>query len=374
MKIIRMARLTLYEPRGSYQLIFEHLEPEGTGSIQIAFEQLKKKLSGQGFFDADHKKPIPFLPARISIVTSRTGAAVRDILNVALRRFSNTCLEIVPVSVQGNGSADEIKAAIDLVNLQGKSDLIILARGGGSLEDLTAFNSEIVAIAIYESKIPIITGVGHETDFTIADFTADLRAPTPSAAAELALPDKISLQQKVSDLRENLRGSLKTKIKNLNQTVSHLNSRLKSPATILYDFRLRLEDYESRLSNHMNQNLVHNRQKLDWLARSLQTRQPKKQISDLRQQVNLVSRDLHLYFQTKIQNLSNCHHELDSKLRVLNPEAVLERGYSISRRVSDRRVILDSNEVEINDEIEVILAKGQLTTRVERVNDQKKII
>jgi exodeoxyribonuclease VII large subunit len=374
MKIIGMARLTLYEPRGTYQLIFEHLEPEGTGSIQIAFEQLKKKLSGQGIFDLDHKKPIPFLPSRISIITSGTGAAVRDILNVAARRFSNSCLEIVSVKVQGHGSDNEIREAIDLVNHQGKSDLIILARGGGSLEDLSAFNSEIVAMAIYQSKIPIITGVGHETDFTIADFTADLRAPTPSAAAELALPDKTGLQQKMSDLRRSLRAALKTKINNLNQTISHLSSRLKSPETIIYDFRLRLEDYEFRLINTMNQGLARNRQRLDWLSQSLHTGQTSKQISDLRQQVKRVSRDLNLYFQSKLQNLSTRHLALDSKLRVLNPEAVLERGYSISRRVYDQRVILDSDDVKINDEVEVILAKGQLITRVEQVNDQKKII
>ncbi|MBU1341798.1 MAG: exodeoxyribonuclease VII large subunit, partial [Proteobacteria bacterium] len=174
LKIIGMARLTLYEPRGSYQLIFEHMEPEGAGSMQVAFEQLKIKLSEKGFFDAKYKKPIPFLPSAISIITSATGAAVRDIIIVAQRRFSNCHLEIIPVKVQGDGSDTQICEAIKFVNQYQRTDLIILARGGGSLEDLAAFNSEAVATVIFESNIPIITGIGHETDFTIADFVADL--------------------------------------------------------------------------------------------------------------------------------------------------------------------------------------------------------
>ena len=184
LKIFGMARLSLYEPRGSYQLIFEHLEPGGAGSSQIAFEQLKQKLSAQGLFDDKFKKPIPFLPLQISVITSGTGAAVRDIVNIAQRRFPNYPFEIISVKVQGEKSEDEICNAISFVNQndrsKNKSGLIILARGGGSLEDLAVFNSEAIANAIFESDIPVITGIGHETDFTIADFTADLRADRKS--------------------------------------------------------------------------------------------------------------------------------------------------------------------------------------------------
>ena len=204
LKIIGMARLTLYEPKGTYQLIFEHVEPKGAGALQISFEQLKNKLSNKGLFDEKYKKQIPFLSSKISIITSPTGAAVQDIINVFKRRFINCPIEIVPVKVQGADSATQIIDAIKLVNNINTSELIILARGGGSFEDLNSFNTEIVAKALFDSAIPIITGIGHETDFTIADFVADLRAPTPSAAAELALPEKQYLKKKLHDLNFSL--------------------------------------------------------------------------------------------------------------------------------------------------------------------------
>ena len=327
LKIFGMARLSLYEPRGSYQLIFEHLEPGGAGSNQIAFEQLKQKLSAQGFFDDKYKKPIPFLPLQISVITSGTGAAVRDIVNIAQRRFPNYPLEVISVKVQGEKSEDEICNAINFVNQNdksdNKSDLIILARGGGSLEDLAVFNSEAIANAIFESDIPVITGIGHETDFTIADFTADLRAPTPSAAAELALPDKKALLQEVTVLKNNLHTSFKKMFIKWQERILDLRSRLKTPQTIIYDNRFRLEDYESRLNNIIRQYIQKNRDKFFYLS---------------------------------------------DKLNSLNPESILKRGYSIARFVSDKKVIVNSNRVKQNDKIEVILSKGSLITKVEEVN------
>ena len=323
LKIFGMARLNIYEPRGSYQLIFEHLEPEGAGSSQIAFEQLKKKLSSKGLFDNKHKKPIPFLPSKISVITSGTGAAVRDIVNITQRRFPNFPLEIISVKVQGEKSENEICNAISFVNQNNKSNLIILARGGGSLEDLAVFNLESIAYAIFESDIPVITGIGHETDFTIADFVADLRAPTPSAAAELALPDKKALLQEVMIFKESLNISFKKRFKRLHERVLDLQSRLKTPQTIIYDNRLRLEDYGSRLNTIIKQYLQKNRDKFFYLS---------------------------------------------DKLNSLNPESILKRGYSIARFVSDKKVIVNSNRVKQNDRIEVILSKGRLITKVEEVN------
>ncbi len=327
LKIFGMARLSIYEPRGSYQLIFEHIEPEGAGLSQIAFEQLKRKLEDKGLFDDQYKKPIPFLPSQISVITSGTGAAVRDIVNIAQRRFPNYPLEVISVKVQGEKSEDEICNAINFVNQNdrsdNKSDLIILARGGGSLEDLAVFNSESIANAIFESDIPVITGIGHETDFTIADFTADLRAPTPSAAAELALPDKKALLQEVFSSKDNLHISFKKMFKRWRERILDLRSRLKTPQTIVYDARFRLEDYESRLNNIIRQYI----QK---------------------------SRDNFFY--------------LSDKLNSLNPESTLKRGYSIVRFVSDKKVIVNSNCVKENDRIEVILSKGRLITKVEEVN------
>lgn len=327
LKIFGMARLSLYEARGSYQLIFEHLEPGGAGSSQIAFEQLKQKLSAQGLFDDKYKKPIPFLPLQISVITSGTGAAVRDIVNIAQRRFPNYPLEVISVKVQGEKSEDEICNAINFVNQNdrsdNKSDLIILARGGGSLEDLAVFNSEAIANAIFESDIPVITGIGHETDFTIADFTADLRAPTPSAAAELALPDKKALLQEVTVLKNNLHTSFKKMSIKWQERIFDLRSRLKTPQTIIYDNRFRLEDYESRLNNIIRQYIQKNRDRFFYLS---------------------------------------------DKLNSLNPESILKRGYSIARFVSDKKVIINSNKVKQNDRIEVILSRGNLITKVEEVN------
>ncbi len=323
LKIFGMARLSVYEPRGSYQLIFEHLEPEGAGSNQIAFEQLKRKLSDQGLFDEKYKKPIPFLPSKITVITSRTGAAVQDIINVSQRRFPDYPVEIISVKVQGAKSENEICTAIKFVNKHKKSDLIILARGGGSLEDLESFNSESVANAIFKSDIPVITGIGHETDFTIADFTADLRAPTPSAAAELAFQDKKSLLNAVMKLKENLNSLFEKRLKTLQLSVLDLKSRLKTPKTIIDDNRLRLADYESRLNNIIKLSLQKNRDKILYLS---------------------------------------------DKLNSLNPEAVLKRGYSIARFLSDKKVIFNSNHAKQNDEIQVILSKGNLITKVKKIN------
>jgi exodeoxyribonuclease VII large subunit len=374
MKINGLARLTLYEPRGAYQLIFEHLEPEGAGSMQVAFEQLKRKLSEKGFFDDKHKKQIPFLPSTISVITSGTGAAVRDIINVAKRRFSNCRLDIFPVKVQGDGSENDICEAINRVNQLQRSDLILLARGGGSLEDLAAFNSESVATAIFHSDIPVVTGVGHETDFTIADFVADLRAPTPSAAAELALPDKINLVQTVSTLQEHLNTAINKKLRADRQMIVQMISRLKSPETIVYDFRFRLEDYESRLINMMRRSLQYKKAELHWLSERLLSQQPANRVADYKRQVKTLSTALNHHFQYKIQQTKTHHRELSSQLQALNPAAVLSRGYSISRFVSDKRVITRSGDVKKNDQIEIILSKGRLITRVEKTNDEEKII
>ncbi len=183
MQIIGLGRLSVYSPQGTYQIILEYIEPKGVGALRIAFEQLKKHLFKEGLFDEQYKKSLPFLPKKISIVTSPTGAVVHDIIHIVDRRFPNVHIEIVPAKVQGEGAEDEIISGINLVNTRNDTDVAIIARGGGSLEDLNAFNSEAVARAIFASEIPVISAVGHETDFTIADFVSDLRAPTPSAAA-----------------------------------------------------------------------------------------------------------------------------------------------------------------------------------------------
>ena len=328
MNIFGLARLTLYEPRGSYQLIFEHLEPEGAGAAQAAFEKMKKKLSDQGYFDKKFKKPIPYLASRITVITSGTGAAVQDIMNIRKRRFPGFPVEIISVKVQGLDSDREIASALKYVNINKESDLIILARGGGSLEDLAAFNSEITATAIFESDIPLITGIGHETDFTIADFTADLRAPTPSAAAELAFQDKNKLLREVLILNECLETAVKKLLKNMKSRTYDLKARLKTPETMIYDGRLRLEELSARADNIIKQYFKIEKKKV-----------------------------LHLY----------------DKLNTLNPENVLKRGYSIARFAKDKKVIFNSNSVKEKDEIEVMLHKGSLITEVKKTDAGKNV-
>ncbi len=368
MTIVGMARLSLYEPRGSYQLIFEHLEPEGKGSLQVAFEQLKNKLSDLGYFDEAHKKELPFLPSQISILTSGTGAALRDVINVAYRRFPNLNLDIYPVKVQGDGSDIEIAEAIDLCNKENSSDLIILARGGGSLEDLASFNSEIVATAIYKSDIPIISGVGHETDFTIADFISDLRAPTPSAAAELAIPDKAHLQNKVNSIRSQLQHAYIKKIKEKKREVIQFRCRLRSPAMIIDDMRLKLDDLIARASQSIFQSQSYHKEKLKWLNQSLHANKPIHEIKDSRTKINALKARLNHSVLDRMNKAKTNYQRLSDQLQAFNPKAVLDRGYSISRSLSSKTIITNAKDVNIDDTIEIILSKGQLITKVEKIN------
>lgn len=222
MSIIGLGRLSVYEPRGNYQVILEYLEPAGLGALQLAFETLKRRLAAEGYFDPRHKKPLPFMPAKISVVTSPSGAVVHDIINVLSRRFPNLAIEIVPVNVQGPRAEAEIINALALVSQRADSDVVILARGGGSLEDLQAFNSESVAMAVFHCQIPVVSAIGHETDVTIADFIADLRAPTPSAAAELVAPEKKALLRQVAELDRALHRSFLMHLEKLNNDLKKL--------------------------------------------------------------------------------------------------------------------------------------------------------
>ena len=248
MTVVGLGRVSVYEPRGTYQVIFEFLEPQGVGALQIAFEKLKQKLFDEGLFDDRHKTALPVLPEKISIITSPTGAAIRDFINVAQRRFPNLPLEVVPVTVQGVRAPGEIMHAINRLNAIGTSDIIVLARGGGSIEDLCAFNDEALARVIFSSPIPIVSAVGHETDFTIADFVADLRAPTPSAAAEIAVPAKDELRDRLHFLKQKLYQSSVSQLKLLNKQVDSLSLRIVHPKRRLQDWRLRLDDHTSRMT------------------------------------------------------------------------------------------------------------------------------
>jgi exodeoxyribonuclease VII large subunit len=373
MRITGMGRLSLYEPRGSYQIIFEHMAPEGAGLLHAKFELLKKQLAHEGLFDADHKRALPFLPSKISIITSSTGAVIRDIIQVSHRRFPGVHLEVVPVKVQGDGADFEISQAIETVNKCSTSQLIIIARGGGSLEDLAAFNSETVARAVFASTTPVISAVGHETDFTICDFVADLRAPTPSAAAELALPEQEKLFQNIFTSQHALVAALGRSLERFRTHLKDLNSRLKSPRARMDDLRMRLEDLEQRLTGQMRGQLSAHGEKTAWYTNALHAASPIRRISEQKETCRFMTQRLAQGMAAILAAVRARTHESDSKLGALSPLAVLNRGYSITRTCdAQKKIITDSTTTQNGDSVEILLARGRLICQVEKQYGQKE--
>ncbi|MFO7963560.1 MAG: exodeoxyribonuclease VII large subunit [Desulfobacterales bacterium] len=364
--IVGLGRISAYEPRGTYQIIFEYIEPKGIGALQVAFEQLKRRLSDEGLFDARFKKPIPFLPRRIGLITSPTGAVVHDVIHILFRRFPNVQLDIFPVKVQGDEAAFQIVDALESLNRRCLSDVIILARGGGSLEDLQAFNSEAVARAVFASAIPVISAVGHEVDVTISDFVADLRAPTPSAAAELAVPEKVRLADRISDLTLVINRGMYRYIEKKRQIVKELAKRIADPKKRVDDNRLRLDDLTIRLVHIMIRDMRQRRERCRWRHDSLMSKTPLLRVAkakDERHQLEhqLLKQMANIY-QSKWREIREC----DTRLKSLDPKSILQRGYSITRTIPDARVVRDENEVAVDQQLEIVLAKGMLTCRVER--------
>lgn len=367
--VIGLGRISVYEPRGTYQIIFEYLEPKGIGGLQIAFEKLKQQLSEQGLFDDRHKISLPALPRKISIVTSPTGAAIRDFINIAQRRFPNLPIEVVPVRVQGDRSPGEIIHAIQMLNQAGTADVIVLARGGGSIEDLCAFNDEQVARAIFASRIAIVSGVGHETDFTIADFVADLRAPTPSAAAELVVPSKNELIKQLNYFNQKLYQSISSSLNLLKKHSDDLSTRIIHPRRRLQDSRIRLDDYAMRLLALTRDALARRREKVSVHHNRLNQVSPGKNISGLTAQVDACRHALVSGMQHLIRDRQITISRNSSMLEALNPMAILQRGYSITRTLPARSVVRSTRQVKIEQKLEVLLGKGQLTVTV---NEKQK--
>ena len=366
LSITGLGRISVYEPRGTYQIIFEYLEPKGTGAIQMAFEQLKKRLADEGLFDEKHKKPLPFLPRKISIITSPTGAVVHDILKIIDRRFSNLHIEIVPVKVQGSRAKDEIRSAIEMINARDDSDVAILARGGGSLEDLHAFNSEDVARAVFASKIPIISAVGHETDFSITDFVADFRAPTPSAAAEMAVPYKKELARKMSDLSDVLTTRFLRYFGHLQTILKTISSRLVHPNRKIVDLRLRIDDMLGRINRAFKNRLLKYHERVLWRIEKLYSINPSIQIKLLKEKIDIINSNIYIYIQILTSNKRSLLRELEAKLYTLSPEAILARGYSITRTIPDAAVIRDPQDVSIGQDLEVMVSRGAFICSVKR--------
>ena len=321
MEVISFGSVTVYEPRGQYQLIINKIEPKGIGALQLAFQQLKEKLEKEGLFDQTHKKPIPFIPQKIGVVTSPTGAAIKDILNIIDRRFANIEILIYPVKVQGEGAAQEIAEAITALNALTDIDVIIAGRGGGSLEDLWAFNEEVVARSIYNSRIPVISAVGHEIDITIADLVADKRALTPSEAGELVVPRKDLLLDMLEKLNTRLLQSLTGKLRlSKERLVRVANSyAMKQPFDRLRRWQQRLDEFAQRLNINITHALNTEREKLSGIA---------------------------------------------GKLESLSPLNVLKRGYTITTRLEDNKSLREVKGLNKGDKIKTNFSKGSVISTI----------
>jgi len=366
MKITGFGRISVYQPRGSYQIILEYIEPAGIGALQAAFEQLKARLSAEGLFDDRYKKPLPFLPKKIYLITSPTGSVVYDMIRVIHRRFTRVAISIIPVKVQGDDAADDIVTAVNLLNTLPDADVAIIARGGGSLEDLSAFNAETVARAIFASKVPIVSAIGHETDFTIADFVADLRAPTPSVAAELVVPVHADLLDRLRQISRQLRLRLNQQFDKKLRALKNLSRRLVHPQRRIDDLKLRLDDAFMRLVRSFNQSIHQKRTHLTWRDDRLKKNHPTARMALLRNLLTRNTDDLVSSITSALALHRSALQTLNGRLQALNPTAVLERGYSITRTFPGRHLISDAADVSTGQQVEILLAKGSIICRVEK--------
>ncbi len=365
MGLILRGRVSVYDQRGEYQLVVEYVEPKGIGALQLAFIQLKDRLAKEGLFDESHKKALPMLPNCIGIVTSATGAAIHDMLKVLKRRYVNLEVLICPVRVQGEGASAEIAAAIRDLNVYKKVDVIVVGRGGGSLEDLWPFNEEVVARAIYDSKIPVVSAVGHEIDFTIADFVADLRAPTPSAAAELVVKNKSELTSEVDNLSRRLEFAVRQNIRQLWGRVEGLSRSVKDPSLFLGFLVQRVDDLYERLNRSLKVQMTQRRERLASLANHLRLTSPQVEMERCRERMLKLS----ARFETAMRKKLDENHEttavLAARLQSLSPLATLARGFAVARKLPDGPVIKDSSQVGAGDRLAVTFHRGSAVCVVE---------
>ena len=364
-QVLVRARISLYEARGEFQTIIEHMEETGDGALQRAFEELKQRLSQEGLFDAAHKQTLPSMPQRIGIITSVSGAAIRDILSTLQRRFPAIPVVVYPVAVQGEHAAEDIAAGIRLASQRRDCEVLILARGGGSLEDLRAFNEEIVARALYDCCIPVISGIGHEIDFSIADFVADQRAPTPTAAAELASPDQQVLLKRIQQLFSRLHNSITVSLQSRSQQLHNLQKRLRHPGRRLQDIAQRLDELELRMQQAMQHRLQYRQHALNMLTEKLQQHRPDHYIDHKQRQLRDASHRLrqamHHRLEQSCRQLQHLMHTLDT----LSPLATLSRGYAITTALDNHRIIRSSCELKPGQEIKTRLANGHIISKIE---------
>jgi exodeoxyribonuclease VII large subunit len=369
MQVIARGRITIYESRGELQLSAEYLEPKGAGALQVAFEQLKAKLAEEGLFDAARKKPIPPMPRRIGIITSPGGAAIRDMLNVLKRRHESVNVLIFPAQVQGESASGEVTRGLKYFNSAAATklavDVIVVARGGGSTEDLAAFNDEGLARAISLSHIPVISAIGHETDFTIADFVADLRAPTPSAAAELVIGSKIQMEERVANLHQRLARGARYRLlmarKNFTELVQH--AAFARMTDLLNRRQQRLDELMFRLGTAEAGWLQRYRLRVDVAMSRLRSHDLRRVLAGMKREVEAAGSRLARAAELRIARQKARVDHASGQLNALSPLNILERGYAIVFDAAGK-VIKDAAQVAVGDEISVRLARGTITADV----------
>ena len=366
-QVLLFGRITIYDARGEYQIVTESMEPRGLGALQKAYEQLKIKLEKEGLFDEEKKKPLPEFPWKIGVVTSSTGAAVRDILNIVRRRNQKVSILLYPAKVQGEGAAKEITQGIHELNQRKDIEVIIIGRGGGSLEDLWAFNEEEVARAITNSRIPIVSAVGHEIDFTIADFAADLRAPTPSAAAELTVPILEDTLREIGSLNEALINSLEKKLKDYFDLLKRLMDRrfFHQPKEIFNPQIQRIDELHSRLLRGLEQNLLNHQQRFQDKIHRLFQASPEKNIPHMKENLSMLEKRMQHIIQSNLHFRKERFEGILKNLNAFNPLSILERGYSICSK--DEKSIKSIEGINPGDLINVKLAQGGLSCKVKKI-------
>lgn len=365
-QVIARARISCYEPRGEVQLIIEHLEPAGAGALQQAYEALKARLAAEGLFDADRKQPLPAFPRRLGVVTSPSGAALRDVLHVLARRYPALPVLVYPVPVQGSGAAAEIAETLRLADQRGDCDLLILTRGGGAPEDLAQFNDEALARTIAALKTPIVAAIGHEIDFTIAEFVADRRAPTPSAAAELVSPDMAAVQERVALLARRLARQQTQALRQGRERLKALDARLRvqHPATRLRQRQQRLDELGMRLDAAARRGLALRVQRLDSLQARLAARSPAAALRGGRERLAQVARRLRRAGGQAVNHRREQLAAVAHQLQIVSPLNTLGRGYAIVRDADSGRVLRRAAEASPGQVVKLLLGEGELAAEV----------
>jgi exodeoxyribonuclease VII large subunit len=371
LQVLCFGRISVYSGRGEYQIIIERMELKGWGALQLAFEQLKERLFKEGLFDPERKKPLPLLPRRVAVVTSPTGAVIQDFLKILYRRFRNIQVSIYPVLVQGESASFEIEEAIRYLNRSSLGiEVIVLARGGGSLEDLWPFNEERVARAIAASSIPVISAIGHEVDFTIADFAADLRASTPSAAAELLIQPQREWESSIKDLRNRLIQQVLQKIDLFEEKLFHFQKRIGDPRRRWIDLTLRLDDYAVRLRLALRGILGKKKDALGWNQEKLVMRNPQDKVLAGRNNLEIKKLKLKGLFFRKVEQIELDLKSQNKTLQALSPWGVLDRGYALVQALPKLTLVKQVEDAPPGQEIRVSLAHGELDCLVKQTRER----